>query len=389
MKKSLTKDQFVDKARIIHGDKYNYDITVYIRGDKKVEITCPIHGNFWIRGSTHLEGQGCSKCGRDKANTTIKKNSEESFFEVSNIVHNNFYDYSKSVYINHTTQITITCPIHGDFKQAPREHSVGHGCKICGKKKAGYVIDTESFINKASKIHNNFYDYSKTYYPDNTNTAVKVSIICPIHGEFEQSANSHLKGHGCQKCGKEKFSEQTTLLFSEFITRSNKKHNNRYKYIYDSSSYVSLKSDVEIICSNHGIFTQKAYNHINGSGCIKCNNSRGEEEILSFLISEYPNMEYICQFKDNWLEKLSFDFFIPSLQIAIEYQGEQHHKPIDLFGGEESFKKQVERDIRKRNLSILNNVLLVEINYNNKEEDMKNLKIIINNKIAEINSIKL
>jgi len=122
----------------------------------------------------------------------------DEFIERANIVHNNKYNYDKAIYINRRTKLIITCKIHGDFEQNAWSHLSGYGCKICGLKKGVLGYTTNEFIEKAIHIHGNKYDYSESNYTGNHN---KLKIICPIHGVFEQTPNSHLVGSGCNKCG--------------------------------------------------------------------------------------------------------------------------------------------------------------------------------------------
>ena len=108
------------------------------------------------------------------------------------------------MYVNQTTDVIITCPIHGDFTQRPNNHYMGAGCPECHHNKR---CDTNTFIKKARAIHGNKYDYSKVNY---TNNKTKVLIICPIHGKFEQTPDKHLRGQGCPGCSSSKL-EQTNL----------------------------------------------------------------------------------------------------------------------------------------------------------------------------------
>ena len=124
------------------------------------------------------------------------KYSTETFIEKAKKVHHGKYDYSKVQYVNSSTKVCVICPLHGEFWVAPYAHLNGVGCPECaGVKKR----DTESFIKKAKEVHGDRYDYSKTVY---VNKRTKVVITCPIHGDFEQLANNHLRGQGCPLCGK-------------------------------------------------------------------------------------------------------------------------------------------------------------------------------------------
>lgn len=124
--------------------------------------------------------------------------TQNQFIEEANKIHSNHYDYSKVKYINNKTKVIIGCPIHGDFLQSPRNHiHKGAGCLDCSKNNGGRRLTTKQFIDKVSKIHNNRYDYSKVNY---INYITKVTIICPLHGEFQQTPNEHRNGCGCPIC---------------------------------------------------------------------------------------------------------------------------------------------------------------------------------------------
>lgn len=122
-------------------------------------------------------------------------------------IHGNKYDYSKTVYGNNDKEkVTIICPEHGEFKQSPVNHLNGQGCKYCTK---GKVFSTEDFINAATLLHNNKYDYSKSTYKKSLEN---ITIICPEHGEFEQYPAKHLSGQGCPICSKKFRKGEMSLL---------------------------------------------------------------------------------------------------------------------------------------------------------------------------------
>ena len=196
--KSNTQE-FIKKAILKHGNKYSYEKTVYDGKDKPVVITCPKHGDFIQTPHEHLSGCGCQKCWKErKATPRIPK---EKFIELANKKHNNKYDYSKSDYKGIASKICIICPEHGEFWQTPQRHLAGQGCPKCANLRKGMyqVGTTESFIEKAQKVHGNKYDYSKVHYVNNRE---KVCIVCPEHGEFMQKPLDHIHGSGCPECGK-------------------------------------------------------------------------------------------------------------------------------------------------------------------------------------------
>ena len=134
-----------------------------------------------------------------------KKYTTEKFIELSKKVHKNKYDYSQSYYVDMHTKVKIICPKHGVFEILPYSHiNLKVDCRKCstieGTKKR--KIDFKEFVKTANEIYNGFYKYIKSSYIDISH---KTTIQCPIHGKFEQSANSHInRGFECKKCAKEK-----------------------------------------------------------------------------------------------------------------------------------------------------------------------------------------
>lgn len=200
--KKLTKEEFVFRAKEVHGDTYDYSKSVYVNQKTKVCIICSVHGEFWQLPNDHMRGIGCRLCSYKSISNKRRKNFSD-FVNIAREVHGNKYDYSQSVYVNNKTPIKIICPIHGEFMQSPYHHLCGHGCILCGfdKTKSAITSNTDAFIEKAIQIHGNKYDYSKVNYTGNKN---KVEIICPQHGSFFQTPDSHLSGRGCNQCKSEK-----------------------------------------------------------------------------------------------------------------------------------------------------------------------------------------
>lgn len=110
----LTTEEFITKAREVHGDKYDYSKSVYTTKKEKVIITCPIHGDFEQSPDGHLRGQGCPKCKFEKLANDSRGTTEE-FIEKAKQVHGDKYDYSKVNYVNARTKVCIVCSEHGEF----------------------------------------------------------------------------------------------------------------------------------------------------------------------------------------------------------------------------------------------------------------------------------
>lgn len=251
-----TKEQFIEKACKVHGEKYDYSKTNYLGTSEKIIIICPKHGEFIQTPNHHINSKsGCQEC------SGCKKVTTEDLIRRGNIIHNNKYDYSKVICNGNKRYVIIICSQHGEFQQSPNAHLRGQGCSYC----AGNALYTqERFIREAIKKHNNLYDYSKSQYIAHSE---KLIIICKKHGEFLQTPNSHLRGAGCPVCGGTK-----KLTQDEFIKRAIEVHGN--KYDYSKVKYISIGDKIIIICKTHGKFKQRPNDHIKGQGCIRCANKK-------------------------------------------------------------------------------------------------------------------
>ena len=199
MPNKLTKDEFINKCKLIHKDRYDYSLVEYNGNKIKVFIICRKHGIFNIRPDHFLRGHGCKKCSdeKEKYNTLTTK----EFIRRSKEIHGNKYDYSLVEYTSIHKNVKIICPIHGVFEQLPNNHLKKLGCSKCSNIKK---LTKEEFIFKSIKTHGNKYDYSLVDYKNNRK---KIKIICKIHGIFEQSPGSHMINQGCPKCKRSKGEE--------------------------------------------------------------------------------------------------------------------------------------------------------------------------------------
>lgn len=355
MAERLTTEEFIERARKVHGDKYDYSKVNYINAKTKVCIIChkkdefgDEHGEFWQRPNNHLNGDGCSRCSK-----TYSFGIKE-FIKRARNIHGDKYDYSQVEFKKQNDKIKIVCKKHGVFEQTVNNHLSKHGCNKCATETRIQEMKNEakkqaqSFFEKVKKIHQNKYDYSQSVY---VNAQTPIKIICKEHGEFYKSPLKHLI-EGCQKC-----SNKYHYNREDFIINAKKVYGD--KYDYSNVQYVNNKTKVCIICHEkdengveHGEFWQKPYRHIaEKCGCPKCKCSHLELSIRNFLKEEELNFEEQKSFE--WLKnkaKLHLDFYLPKYNIAIECQGIQHFKPINLFGGENGFQNTKERDIQKKKL---------------------------------------
>lgn len=199
---TLTTEQFIEKARAVHGKRYDYSCSVYQRSNAKILIFCQIHNLFEQTPLVHLQGKGCPRCAGCR--------NQADFITMSQKRHGGFYSYELTVYTASKVPLTITCPIHGPFQQQPRQHLAGNGCKKCGELRKGGAGTLAEFINNARVVHGDKYNYSQAIY---RRAGIKLTIICPIHGIFEQTPHKHLTvKRGCQKCAHEEAQRKQTLL---------------------------------------------------------------------------------------------------------------------------------------------------------------------------------
>lgn len=197
----ITNTKFKERARLIHGDLYDYSKVDYKKHREGVLIICKLHGEFSQRVDTHLRGSICKKCAIIKQAAKQTLNIKE-FVKKAKEVHKGNYDYSKTQYADSRERIKIICKKHGEFLQVASKHLRGKGCSECGKEKStnSRTYTKAVFIEKAKKTHGNTYDYSKVRYSGHD---TKVKILCHIHGCFRQTPCSHLnQKSGCPICGR-------------------------------------------------------------------------------------------------------------------------------------------------------------------------------------------
>lgn len=332
--RSLTKEEFIERAKAVHGDKYSYDKVEYVNMYTKVCITCPTHGDFWMQPNNHISGQGCKYCGKENkrvyysAEKKVNKNKltnnekllqkddvkapapynevskQDYFITKAKEIHGDKFDYSKVSYKNQSTKVCIICPKHGEFWQAPGKHLSGQQCPVCSGRKS---MTTDEFINKARQIHGDKYDYSQVEY---TTLNTKVHIICPKHGDFWMAPEKHLIGEMCVKCRKDMAKEKCSARVDEFIEKSKALFGDKFDYGRTKIEYVNKNTPVTITCKEHGDFKQLPVVHLNSLfGCPICaQNARNlklsktteqfikEANEVHNHVYDYSETEYISEY---------------------------------------------------------------------------------------------
>jgi hypothetical protein len=234
LSKNMTKTQtqFVEEAKKIHEDKYDYSLVAYIDSQTNIDIICKTHGKFKQTPNNHLRGKGCKKCATKKISENQKKSKDE-FIKDAKKIHGDKYDYSKTDYINAKIKITIICKDHGEFKVEPSSHLSGTSCNKCHKtyskpqiewlkmleNELGIIVQHAENSDGEHKIKNS--RYKADGYYENKNA------IFEFHGCYY---------HGCKKCFPNRNETNKTtgqkykMLYKQ--TKNKKRHceNNGYQY---------------------------------------------------------------------------------------------------------------------------------------------------------------
>ena len=232
---------FIEKAKAVHLNLYDYSSAVYKSSHSPLEIICNTHGSFWQRPDKHWHGQGCPKCGIEKVQAK-RRTTTEKFIGYADIKHKKLYDYSEVIYFKAHSKVKLICKEHGAFWQTPASHLTGRGCPKCNTIRMILKLssNTEDFIIKSNKKHESLFDYSAVQYK---NSQTKVEIICPKpkHGAFWQSPNDHLSGYGCPICN----SSKGELAIRRLLIDKNIEFISQFK-IKDCKNKIALPFDFAI-----------------------------------------------------------------------------------------------------------------------------------------------
>ena len=351
-RKSLTHEEFISRM-----NKINNNIEIlgeYINNKTKIKCKCKIDGYEWeARPNDLLNGSGCPKC-----SSNIKNKTTEYFINEMKEINPNIEILGE--YVNSKTKIKCRCKIDGyEWEAIPNNLLSGQGCQKCGVK---------SRVEKQTKNHENFLEEMKEINEnieilgEYVNTRTKIKCKCKLDGyEWEATPNSLLSERGCPKCvGKYKTTEEFKQEMKEI--------NNNIEIL---GEYINSATKIKCKCKLDGYeFQMIPSNLLKGQGCPKCNESKGEKRVAKYLDSR--NIKYEPQYKFNDCrskDRLPFDFYIPSLNIAIEYDGEYHYMIItrgknDTY--ERAFNRFVGTKVRDTIKTIYckeNNIKLIRIPY--------------------------
>lgn len=352
MPRRKTRQEFISQAQEQHGNKYDYSQVEYKNSFVKVVVGCPIHGNFTIAPQDHLKSEyGCQKCGKlggAKKLSILKTCSTGDFIKKCKDIHGDKYDYSKVEYTGKNKKVIIICPDHGEFlmRGCAHIHTQRQGCPKCGDVMRYLCAGREDFIKQAQDIHGDKYDYSLVETDGKGDD--KIKIVCPVHGEYEQSVVAHLGRHksrkekshrrlssefgvdapgGCALCGNRRHTTES------FIAAAKKIHGDRYDY--SQAVWTGYDYKIKIICPVHGAFEQHAGKHIHPdhqSGCKNCGRKISKGETLCREVFKEIFGKDFINVRPSWLinpetgYRLELDGYNEELKMAFEYNGAWHYE---------------------------------------------------------------
>ena len=306
--------------------------------------------------------------------------------KINNLYSNNISIIDES-YINTKHRALFMCNKHNiEFSAFLTNVLQGNcvGCEMC-KKDTKRKINLDKIIpkihNKPLKIIGHHMIKSHVYIDfqclkcNNSFSQRKDSIVykdnnidCPYCGEKE---NRQFKN------GSWEFIKKTTEFYKQEVFDLVKDEYSVVEEYKGALTPIDMKHNV---CGN--IWKIKPNNFLSSNRrCPYCIAPKGEKRIEKYLEENKVLFEPQKKYDDLFGVKngsLSYDFYIPQLNLLVEYQGEQHCRPIDYFGGQEYFEIQQEHDRRKREYAKQNNIELLEIWY----YDFENIEQILENRLS-------
>lgn len=374
----MTKEEFIEKAKLVHGDMYDYSLVEYKNNKTPVTIICKKCGTvFKPRPLNHTHGSGCPKCGREKANKCIS-DTKEDFIRKAIEKHGSKYDYSLVEYTKSNVKVKIKCnKCGGVFEQTPAMHLSGNGCSICNPPHK--KLTHEEFVERLSKTHPNLEVLSEYKGKDR-----KITVRCKIHNHtYETTPHRLVQGMNCKYCYDDRRGDSLRNNIDELIEKLNTIHLNKYQFPNIYNEYRNNKSNITVICPIHGVFTSTANKMLKGCGCPYCDESHNERFINNLLTETKVGFEREKKF--DWLGLQSLDFYLPEYNIGIEIQGEFHFKSITIKGKVVDYRKQLRRDEKKKRLCDEHGVKLIYIIPSKLMKKLHVSEIYNKNNIIEIN----
>ena len=346
MSKKRTHDDYVAQVGII-----SPNITVlgkYAGCGTKIEHKCRVCGHIWsVSPSSILSGRGCPECAKRKRADKHRKTHEQYVEEVA-MINPDIEIVSK--YIGSTKQIDAVCKVCGE-KWSARAVDIlrGSGCPKC--RYANMTKTHDDYIKQLAKINNGVVAVDKYI---NSYTKIK---------------------HRCLKCGNEWMVAPRDLLQGNHCPRCSTRKKSHEQYVNELSlnnpnievveTYVNANTNIKHQCKICGYEWMARPNHIlHGLGCPNCQETSGEQAVRQWLVDNNIRYESQKRFSDCKNQRmLPFDFYLPDYNCCIEYDGAQHFREVELWGGKEYLLRRQQNDQIKNNYCNENDIYLIRIRY--------------------------
>lgn len=200
MPKKLTQEEYLNKCKAAHGDKYDLSTIVYVNDGTKINVRCYEHGNFTKLPGHFSKGSGCAKCAY-ASNAAKATMQHDTFVSRSQEVHKDMYDYTKAEYKHGRSKVCVHCKAcNVDFFITPEAHLLGQGCRTCGyaRNSVAKRYNFDKFVLEANAVHNDKFDYSLVRWKG---VKTKIKLKCPAHNlDFEVIPADHVRGSDCPEC---------------------------------------------------------------------------------------------------------------------------------------------------------------------------------------------
>ena len=370
MSKKKTHEEYVKEL-----SETNPNIEVienYTGYNTPIEHYCNKHDIYWyISPYNALCGKGCKECGKEKQIKNSRKLHDKYVEELKS---KNPIIEVVDQYMGAKTSILHHCLVHDIFWNTTPDRALqGVGCPECKKERLRSCLckTHEQYVKEVESLNSNII-VTGMYVDSKT----PIEHHCKKHNVFWNAyPESILRGGGCQECWKEKIGDKNSKTHEQYVDEVSKVNPN----IEVIEKYIDSSTAILHRCKKHNVLWY-AYptNILRGHGCSQCNESNGEKQIRQWLDDRC--IEYIPQktFDDCRNRRvLPFDFYIPTCNLCIEYDGEQHFRTVDYFGGNEGFEQRKRNDEIKNQYCKDHNIRLLRIPYyKNVEEELNNFLFI-------------
>lgn len=350
MPRKLTQEEFIERARQVHGDKYDYSEAIYNGFSVKVKLKCKRCGReFMALPGNLLRNHGCPECYHQKQRAP--RMTQEEFLRLAKEKHGDKYDYSKTIFKGTHQPVVIICPEHGEFQQLAKSH-LKHGCAKCSHEARNSFGEYNERVQESAKERFfsrlaedfPFLDASRLEYVDSQK---KVTLGCPKHGFFSIAPRNITRargnGCGCPECKKEAFEASNKAVNEKFKSDFLSSMQTKNPHIdFTEAAYMDWRTPLRLICKScNTVFFRRPKALRDGVKCPRCaaGRSRAEIETAEFLKSENIDFEaekYFQDLKDAGY--LRYDFYIPAKNLLVELDGQQHYSQSAF--GEDGFLRR-------------------------------------------------